>query len=406
MSYSSEIWVGAAAYLGAGLAMGLGALGVALGEGFAAGKAGQAISKNPSMVGPIMKNMLIGQAVAESAGIFALVVAMMLAFTDTTATTTMLEAFAFVGAALSMGLASMGSGLGSGLPAAECCEGIADNPEVQGPLATNMLIGSALCQTPAIFGMVVAFILIFFETSGMELWPNWAAILGAGLCMGLAAIGSGLGSGMPAGAATQGMARQPMAASGLRTNMLIGSAVSQTPAIFGMVVSFLLLYMDWSSLPAWPGWAVLFGAAVSVGLGALGPGIGNGMIAANAATGIARMPDVQKTMTPAMLIGMTVSQSTVIYAFLVSLILLVKPIEPSDTVVSWMIPLAASLCMGLGAIGPGIGEGYVGACTVTRISRGMEDAGMLTRIMLVGMAVTESTAIYSLIVALVLLYVV
>ncbi len=405
MSYSSEIWVGAAAYLGAGLAVGFGALSVALGEGYAAGKAGQAISKNPSMAAPVMKNMLIGQAVAESAGIFALVVAMLLAFADTTGAD-LLQAFAYLGAALSMGLAAMGSGFGSGLPAAECCEGIADNPEVQGGLATNMLIGSAMCQTPAIFGMVVSFILIFFDTSGMDLWPSWAAILGAGLGMGLSAIGSGLGSGMPAGAATQGIARQPMAASGLRTNMLIGSAVSQTPAIFGMVVSFLLLYMDWSSLPAWPGWAFLLGAAVSVGLGAFGPGIGNGMIAANAAAGIARMPDTQRTMTPAMLIGMTVSQSTVIYAFLVSLILLVTPVQASDTIVSWMIPLAASLCMGLGAIGPGIGEGFVGACTVTRISRGMENAGMLTRIMLVGMAVTESTAIYSLIVALVLLYVV
>ena len=130
------------------------------------------------------------------------------------------------------------------------------------------------------------------------------------------------------------------------------------------------------------------------------------MIAANAATGIARMPDVQRTMTPTMLIGMTVSQSTVIYAFLVSLILLVAPVEASDTLVSWMSSPGCVLVHGLGAIGPGIGEGYVGACTVTRISRGMENAGMLTRIMLVGMAVTESTAIYSLIVALVLLYVV
>lgn len=405
MSFSSEIWVGAAAYLGAGLAMGFGALSVALGEGYAAGKAGQAISKNPSMVGPIMKNMLIGQAVAESAGIFALVVAMMLAFSDTTGAN-LLQGFAFMGAALSMGLAAMGSGLGSGLPAAECCDGIADNPEVQGALATNMLIGSALCQTPAIFGMVVAFILMFLDTSGLQVWPTWAAVLGAGLGMGLSAIGSGLGSGMPAGAATQGLARQPLAASGLRTNMLIGSAVSQTPAIFGMVVAFMLLFMDWSSWPAWPGWAPLLGSALAIGIGAIGSGLGNGMIAANAASGVARMPDAQKTLTPTMLIGMTVSQSPAIFAFLVSIILLITPVEASDSLIAWVIPLSAALCMGIGAIGPGIGEGIVAAYTVSRISRGMENSGMLTRVMLVGMAVTESTAIYSLIVALVLLYVV
>jgi F-type H+-transporting ATPase subunit c len=72
--------VRAAALLGAGLAMGLGALGPGIGEGFTAGKACEAISRAPEHANLLTRTMLVGQAVAESTGIYALVVALLLIF--------------------------------------------------------------------------------------------------------------------------------------------------------------------------------------------------------------------------------------------------------------------------------------------------------------------------------------
>ncbi len=68
--------------------------------------------------------------------------------------------------------------------------------------------------------------------------------------------------------------------------------------------------------------------------------------------------------------------------------------------------LGASLAMGLGALGPGIGEGMAAAKTCEAIGKNPKEAGLLTRTMLVGQAVTESTGIYSLVIALLLLFVV
>ena len=68
--------------------------------------------------------------------------------------------------------------------------------------------------------------------------------------------------------------------------------------------------------------------------------------------------------------------------------------------------LGAGLAMGLGAIGPGIGEGMAAAKTCEAIGKNPKEAGLLTRTMLVGQAVSESTGIYSLVVALLLLFVV
>ncbi|MBW1714080.1 MAG: ATP synthase F0 subunit C, partial [Deltaproteobacteria bacterium] len=69
-------------YLSAGLCIGLGAIGAAVGEGFAAGQANRALASSAQESGNILKTMLVGQAIAESAGIFALVVAMLLIFID------------------------------------------------------------------------------------------------------------------------------------------------------------------------------------------------------------------------------------------------------------------------------------------------------------------------------------
>jgi F-type H+-transporting ATPase subunit c len=68
--------------------------------------------------------------------------------------------------------------------------------------------------------------------------------------------------------------------------------------------------------------------------------------------------------------------------------------------------LGAGLAMGLGAIGPGVGEGFVAGKACEAMGRKPEEAGLLTRTMLIGQAVSESTGIYSLVIALLLLFVV
>ena len=62
--------------------------------------------------------------------------------------------------------------------------------------------------------------------------------------------------------------------------------------------------------------------------------------------------------------------------------------------------------MGLGAIGPGIGEGFVAGKACEGISHQPEQANLLTRTMLIGQAVSESTGIYSLVISLLLMFVV
>lgn len=70
-----------------------------------------------------------------------------------------------------------------------------------------------------------------------------ARALGAGLCMGLGAIGPAIGEGNAVGKALEAMARQPEMASPLRTNMILGCAITETTGIYSLVISLLLLFV-------------------------------------------------------------------------------------------------------------------------------------------------------------------
>jgi F-type H+-transporting ATPase subunit c len=65
--------------LGAGLAMGLGAIGPGIGIGILGFGAMQALGRNPEARGPILTNMMIGIALTEAIAIYALIVAIILA---------------------------------------------------------------------------------------------------------------------------------------------------------------------------------------------------------------------------------------------------------------------------------------------------------------------------------------
>jgi ATP synthase F0 subunit c len=309
-----------AKFVGAGFCIGLGAIGAALGEGYTAGLASQGMSQKPEKSGDILKNMLVGQAVAESAAIFALVIAILLLFVDLPGRS-FLKAYALLGAGLSMGFGAIGSGIGSGFPGGQACLGISRQPAVSGRLTTNMLIGSAVCQTPAIFAMVVALMLMFMKFGGIPLNPTWAAFVGAGLSTGLAAIGSGMGGGLAAGASCEGVARNPDSVGQVTTTMLIGQAVSQTPSIFGLLISFVLMFKTFPEATGLATSMALLGAGVSMGFGGIGPGIGNGYTAEGAVKWVSRNMESAGTLTRTMLVGQAVSQSTAIYAMVVSLVL-------------------------------------------------------------------------------------
>lgn len=321
MQFDVQIWLKISAFAGGGLAIGLGSIGAAIGEGYTAAEANFAISRKPELSGDIFKTMLVGQAIAESAAIFSLVVALVLLFTNFPANSFM-TVWALFASGLSIGLGAIGSGVGAGFPAAAACKGMAHQPAVGKRLTTNMLIGSAVCQTPSIFALVISFILLYTDVSTKPMWPTWAALFGAGLSAGLSAIGAGFGSGLVAASSCEGIARQPQSATVVTNSMLLGQAITQTTAIYGLLIAFILLFRNYTASESVAPSMALIGAGLCMGIGAIGPGIGEGITAQSAIKWIARNQEHVGTITRSMLVGMAVAESTGIYSMVIALILL------------------------------------------------------------------------------------
>ena len=78
--WTEEIVMGSSA-VGAGLAM-IAGIGPGIGEGYAVGKACEAIGRQPECKGTVQSTMLLGCAVAETTGIYGFIVALLLMFAN------------------------------------------------------------------------------------------------------------------------------------------------------------------------------------------------------------------------------------------------------------------------------------------------------------------------------------
>lgn len=66
--------------------------------------------------------------------------------------------------------------------------------------------------------------------------------------------------------------------------------------------------------------------------------------------------------------------------------------------------IAAGLSIGIGAIGPAIGEGRAVAQAMTALAQQPDERNLITRTLFVGLAMIESTAIYCFVVSMILLF--
>jgi F-type H+-transporting ATPase subunit c len=67
--------------------------------------------------------------------------------------------------------------------------------------------------------------------------------IGAALAIGLGAIGPGIGIGITVNGALNAFARNPDMSGQITTNMFIGMAFAEALAIFGLVISLILLFV-------------------------------------------------------------------------------------------------------------------------------------------------------------------
>ncbi len=154
----------AASAIGAGFAM-IAGIGPGIGQGFAAGKAAESVGENPENGRNATVVMLLGAAVAETSGIFALVIAIIMLFANPLVNKSGV-AIILVGSALGAGIsmiAGIGPGIGQGFAAGKGAQMAGKRPKLQSEIIRTMLLGQAVAQTTGIYALIIALILLFVD---------------------------------------------------------------------------------------------------------------------------------------------------------------------------------------------------------------------------------------------------
>jgi len=73
--------------------------------------------------------------------------------------------------------------------------------------------------------------------------PEAAKLIGAGLAIGLGALGPGVGLGLIGNAMLAGVARNPEAQGRMFTNMILMAGLTEAVAIYALVIAILLIFV-------------------------------------------------------------------------------------------------------------------------------------------------------------------
>ncbi len=75
------------------------------------------------------------------------------------------KAFAVLGAALGIGIAALGTGIGQGIGLSKACEGVARNPGASGKIMMILIIGLAMIESLAIYALLVSLGILMSQNS-------------------------------------------------------------------------------------------------------------------------------------------------------------------------------------------------------------------------------------------------
>ncbi len=379
----------ALAAVGAGLAAGAAGVGSGIGQGIAAAAGAGAIAEDEATFG----KALVFSVLPETQAIYGLLVAILIVFSAGILgggkSISLGTALVALGAGLAVGLAGL-SGIGQGIAAAAGIGAMVKDETIFG----KAIVYSVLPETQAIYGLLVAIILMVFGGILGGKSPSIGvglAAVGAGLAVGLAGT-SGIGQGIAAASSVEGLALNEE----LFGKLIVLSVLPETQAIYGLLIAIIIaanlgIMMGSASLGA--GLAAL-GAGFAVGIAGMS-GVGQGIAAASGARSLVE----DEAAFGKSIVFSVLPETQAIYGLLVAIIA-VMMLGSNINLATGLVALGAGLAVGIAGTS-GIGQGIAAASGI---------AGMLRKDvfgkLIVYSVLPETQAIYGLLLAILALFVV
>lgn len=224
-----------------------------------------------------------------------------------------------LGMAIAVGVPGLLVGVYSAKPAAQACLAIARQPFMAQKILRLMLITQSLIQTPVIFGFIAA-VLMFNGLPYIGSLAESLKYLASGIAIGLGSAGPIFGLGTFSSQACQSVGLNKQIYTRILTFTFISNAIIETPSIFAIVVSLLILNTKISADSMYDAIRMLC-AASCIGFGTLGAGISSGRTAAQACYQISLHENQFTAISRTSMIAQGLIDTCAIYPLLVALAL-------------------------------------------------------------------------------------
>ncbi|MFO8109741.1 MAG: V-type ATP synthase subunit K [Thermoplasmata archaeon] len=195
-----------------------------------------------------------------------------------------------IGAGLAVGIAGMGAGMGVGIVGAAGSGLISEDPDKFG----KALVFQALPQTQAIYGLLIAILLLIFSgllggNKTLDLGLGLVGV-GAGLAVGIAGLSS-IGQGIAAASGVTTIAEDE----GMFGKSMVFSVLPETQAIYGLLIAILLMVFSGmlagdANMSGGMGIAAV-GAGLAIGIAGLS-GMGQGITSGSAIAAVTKREEV------------------------------------------------------------------------------------------------------------------
>lgn len=294
------------------------AIGVSLGQGLVGRTMATALDLQPGARSILNSRIfIIGSALTETAAILATVVSLMVLFK--TAPTTLAESFGFLGVFFAMTVPATVIGFLASLPVRQALIAAARQPIFAHKIANLFLLIVSLALTPIVFGFLVSMIILARITPDINFFTGMSYLC-SGLVLGIGSIGPAIGTALLGTQACKGAGTNKDAYAPIFSYTFISAAIIETPILFALVISLLLLFM---ALPETTlGWVTCLLAVAMTGIPTIAVGISTGRTAKAACNQIALRPELYPGLLRMSLICQALTDANAIYGLIISVIML------------------------------------------------------------------------------------
>ena len=310
------------------------------------------------------------------------------------------ELLHYCAAGLPLLLGALGGGIGLGIAGRGAHEAMERQGSANPSIFRSTVIGLTLIEGSAVIALITTLILLLARHKAIT-WELAYAELGIALAVGISAMSVSIASSFVVKAATQAIARQPHFTQKILTFMLISQSIIEAPVLFAFIIA-MIIHNDLQRTINMGDGLELLAAGIAIALGCIGPCIGQAIFSHASCTAIGMNKNIYNKIFPFALLNQALIETPVIFCMLFSLItLLVGPDLPP--LIDGYKHLIASGCIGIGAIGASIGIGYVASRSCYPIALEPSTYSVIARTSFLAAVFIESSVIYALIVALLLI---